>query len=62
VTDVPTGGDLIVGLDGRRIRSLSGLSTHLALETSPGDLLGVTVVRGGERRNLGFELGERPEP
>ena len=62
VTDVPTGGDLIVGLDGRRIRSLSGLSTYLALETSPGDLLGVTVVRGGERRNLGFELGERPEP
>jgi S1-C subfamily serine protease len=59
---VPTGGDLIVGLDGRAIRSLAALSTHLALETSPGDLIGVTVVRDGERRNLSFELGERPEP
>jgi S1-C subfamily serine protease len=62
VTDVPTGGDLIVGLDGRSIGSLSGLSTHLALRTSPGDLLGVTVRRGGERRDLSFELGERPDP
>ncbi|MEF8840164.1 MAG: trypsin-like peptidase domain-containing protein [Haloarculaceae archaeon] len=62
VTDVPTGGDLVVGLDGRRIRSLSALSTYLALETSSGDLLGVTVVRDGERRSPSFELGERPEP
>ena len=62
VSDVPTGGDLIVGLDGRAIRSLAALSTHLALRTSPGDLLGVTVLRDGERRNPSFELGERPEP
>ena len=62
VENVPTGGDLLVGLDGRAIRSLADLSTHLALRTSPGDPLGVTVVRDGERRNLGFELGERPEP
>ena len=62
VSDVPTGGDLIVGLDGRAIRSLAALSTHLALRTSPGDLLGVTVLRDGERRNPSFELGERPGP
>jgi S1-C subfamily serine protease len=62
VTGVPTGGDLIVGLDGRGMRSLADLSTHLALRTSPGDPLGVTVVRDERRRNLSFELGERPEP
>jgi S1-C subfamily serine protease len=62
VDGVPTGGDLIVGLDGREIRSLAALSTHLALLTSPGDLLGLTVVRDGKRRNPSFELGERPEP
>lgn len=62
VTDVPTGGDLVVGLDGRETRSLAALSTYLALNTSPGDPLGVTVIRDGERRNLSFELGERPEP
>jgi S1-C subfamily serine protease len=62
VDGVPTGGDLVVGLDGREVRSLAALSTHLALLTSPGDPLGVTVVRDGERRNPSFELGERPEP
>ena len=62
VDGVPTGGDLIVGLDGREVRSLAALSTHLALLTSPGDPLGVTVVRDEGRRNPSFELGERPEP
>ena len=59
---VPTGGDLIIGLDGRAVRSLGDLSTHLALRTSPGDLLSISVVRDGERRELSMRLGERPEP
>jgi S1-C subfamily serine protease len=59
---VPTGGDLIVGLDGRAVDSLAALSTYLALSTSPGDLLSVTVRRDDRRRTLPLELGERPEP
>ena len=59
---VPTGGDLVIGLDGRAVRSLGDLSTHLALRTSPGDLLSVSLIRDGERRELSMRLGERPEP
>jgi S1-C subfamily serine protease len=59
---VPTGGDLIIGLDGRAVRSLGDLSTHLALRTSPGDVLSVSLVRDGERRDLSMTLGERPPP
>ena len=59
---VPTGGDLIIGLDGRTVRSLGDLSTHLALRTSPGDLLSISLVRDRERREVSMTLGERPEP
>ena len=59
---VPTGGDLIIGLDGRSVRSLGDLSTRLALRTSPGDLLSVSLIRDGERRDLSMRLGERPDP
>ena len=38
------------------------LSTHLALRTSPGDLLSISLIRDGERRELSMELGERPDP
>jgi len=60
--EVPVGGDVIVALDGVPIRSLADLSTYLALETSPGDRLEVTVIRDGERRTVSFRLGRRPQP
>jgi S1-C subfamily serine protease len=59
---VPTGGDLIVGLDGQAVESLGDLSTYLALNTQPGDLLPVSIVRDGERREVSLRLAERPEP
>jgi S1-C subfamily serine protease len=58
----PTGGDLIVGLDGRAIQSLGDLSTHLALRTSPGDILSLSLIRDGERREVSMTLGARPDP
>jgi S1-C subfamily serine protease len=58
----PTGGDLVVGLDGQAIQSLGDLSTHLALRTSPGDLLSLSLIRDGERREVSMTLGARPDP
>ncbi|MFD1525281.1 S1C family serine protease [Halolamina salina] len=58
----PTGGDVIVALDGTRIDTTGQLGTYLALETSPGDTVAVTVRREGERRTVGVTLGTRPEP
>jgi S1-C subfamily serine protease len=59
---VPTGGDVIVRLGETDIRTSARLSTFLALETSPGDTVAVTVRRDGERETSLLQLGSRPDP
>jgi serine protease Do len=59
---IETGGDVIVQLDRTDIRARQTLSTFLALETSPGDTIEVTVVRDGSRETVLLELGTRPDP
>lgn len=59
---VPTGGDVIVGLVGRSVDTDEELGSVLALQTSPGETIPVTVIRDGERRTLELTLGERPPP
>lgn len=54
-----TGGDVIVAVDGTRIREEDDLSDAL-LDKKPGDTSELTVVRDGKRRILAVELGERP--
>jgi serine protease Do len=62
VEGVPTGGDVIVGMAGTDIDERQALSTVLALETSPGDTVPVTVLRDGEQVTLDLTLGTRPDP
>jgi S1-C subfamily serine protease len=59
---VPTGGDVIVRMGRTDIRTTQTLSTFLALETSPGDTVEVTVVRDGSREQVLLTLGTRPDP
>ena len=59
---VPIGGDVIVGLEGREIRSHEELVSHLIRETVPGQPIGVTVQRDGEIVQLDVTLGSRPTP
>jgi len=59
---VDTGGDVVRALDGTPIPTRQALASYLALETSPGDTLSVTVQRDGETRTVEFTLGTRPEP
>ena len=59
---VPTGGDVIVGLAGRSVDTDEELGSVLALQTSPGETIPVSVIRDGERRTLEVALGERPPP
>ncbi|MFB6206330.1 MAG: S1C family serine protease [Haloglomus sp.] len=60
--EVPTGGDVIVRIDDRRIRTVNDLSIYLALETSPGEEIDVRIIRDGARRTVSLTLGERPQP
>ena len=59
---VPTGGDVVVGVDGHPIDSHQDFSRYLALQTSPGQSIDLTVVRNGTRETVSFELGRRPTP
>jgi len=55
----PTGGDVIVALDGKEISSSAELQSAVDAKR-PGDTVSVTVVRNGERRTVEVTLGTRP--
>ncbi len=59
---VPVGGDVVVELADRPIRTDADLGTTLALELSPGQVTSAIVVRDGERREISVPVGTRPEP
>ncbi|ELY73129.1 peptidase S1 and S6 chymotrypsin/Hap [Natrinema pallidum DSM 3751] len=57
---IPVGGDVILAMDGEPIPDRHALSTHLALETSPGDTLSVRFRRDDETITRTLTLGARP--
>jgi len=58
---VGVGGDVILSIDDETIRTTEDLSSYLALETSPGDVVTVTVLRDGTVTTVDVELGTWPE-
>jgi S1-C subfamily serine protease len=57
---VPTGGDVIVELEGTEITSSAELQSAVEAKR-PGETVTITVVRDGDRETLEVTLGERPE-
>jgi len=53
-------GDIIAKVDGRRVETPAGLSRAVAGLT-PGTKVELDVIRGGERRTITVDLGERKE-
>ncbi len=58
----PVGGDVIVKMGGEPIPSSQALSRFLALRTSPGDTIPITVYRDDGTQRVRLTLGARPEP
>lgn len=54
------GGDLIVALDGRDIRTFDELLSYLITHKGPGDTVVLTVLRGEERTDITVTLDKRP--
>ena len=52
-------GDLIIAVDGRDVRSMDDLIAYLALNTSPGDDIVLTVLRDGEEELVVVTLTQR---
>ncbi len=54
------GGDLIVAMDGKPVKTFDELLSYLVTNKSPGDTLVLTVVRDGQRMDLTLTLASRP--
>ncbi len=57
---LPTGGDIITEIDGQPVNSMLDLN-RLIYKKRPGDTVELTYYRGGQKRTVKVELGERPE-
>jgi S1-C subfamily serine protease len=55
-------GDIIVALNGTKVRNNDDMATYLDEKTLPGDLLVVTVVRNNSTITVNLTLGTRPQP
>ncbi|MCU0489624.1 MAG: PDZ domain-containing protein, partial [Anaerolineales bacterium] len=56
----PVGGDLITAINGQAIESFDDLLIYVALETSPGQEIMLTVIRNGEPSQIPLTLEKRP--
>ncbi len=57
---VPTGGDLIIGIDGQEIKQFDDLLKYLINNKAPGDTVLLTVLRDGEKLDIELTLDKRP--
>jgi S1-C subfamily serine protease len=57
---IPVDGDVIVAIDGHRVRDSNAIGQEVA-RRRPGEVIHLTVVRGGKRRTVSLKLGVRPD-
>lgn len=57
---VPVGGDVIRAIDGTDIATSEDLGSYLALQTTPGDTVSLSILREGSERTVDVDLGVRP--
>jgi S1-C subfamily serine protease len=55
------GGDLIVGIDGREVKTFDELLAYLITNKGPGDTVVVSVLRNNEKMDVTVTLDKRPE-
>jgi S1-C subfamily serine protease len=60
ITGLLGGGDLIIAIDGRSIRTFDELLAYLITNKGPGDTVTLTVLRGTEKTDIPITLDKRP--
>jgi S1-C subfamily serine protease len=58
--DIPSNGDVIIGVDGRRLSKRDDLADLVGAHDA-GETVTLEVIRDGKRRTVKVKLGERPE-
>lgn len=59
LSDLKGGGDLIVAINGAKVRNFAELISYLVLNTAPGDTVVLSVYRDGETMDFNVVLGTR---
>lgn len=59
---VTIGGDIIIAINGTRIKNNDDLSAYLEEYTLPGQTINVTILRNDQTLTLPVTLGTRPLP
>ena len=57
---MPTGGDLIIAVDGRPVHVFGDLLSYLMENKSPGDTIQLTILRDNQQKEVTVTLGKRP--
>ena len=57
---VDVGGDVITGVDGRTVKTFDDVLIYIALNTSPGQEVVLTILRDGEYQDITVTLEPRP--
>jgi S1-C subfamily serine protease len=55
-------GDVLIALNGSKVRNNDDMARYLEENTLPGDLVVITVVRNNSTANVKVTLGTRPQP
>lgn len=55
-----SGGDLVIGIDGRPVKSYDELMRYLVSNKGPGDPVVLTIIRDGEQIEVSLTLDKRP--
>ncbi len=58
--NIPTGGDLVIAVDGNPVKVYDDLIGYLVDNKSPGDTIVLTVLRGDQKVDLTLTLVKRP--
>lgn len=58
--EIPTGGDIIVGFEGKEVSTMDDLITYLVDEYRPDDVVTLTILRDGAEMDVEVTLGTRP--
>jgi 2-alkenal reductase len=60
ITNLNSGGDLIIAVDGQPVQVFADMLRYLVLHKSPGDTVTLTVLRGDQKVDATITLGTRP--
>ncbi len=59
--EVEIGGDVVVAINNQTVRSFDDLLIYVSLHSKPGDVVVLTVIRGGKTQEIKVTLEKRPD-